>query len=384
SAQPISGMEIGRTCGIDDSQGVRVCGDYEVIPQVASQSSRENAKLFGDRRNCGIPPYWGAPLVTSYVNVTVWDTALNTVYYEKEVAGWIGGFVNFLEDIWNGLCGAFSAAANAVAAAMSIIGAIIEDIIMSAIDTILSSIEGLIQNTMINLGLWISDFIDNSVFDSSSSFGNALALYAIIAGLVTLIMVLLYALEIVEIATKVLMAVFTGGAANAAAEIFITLVKPAIISAIIGATIVGVIGSVGSILKPDEDIITEPFSEAGDAIGLIGGLFGIIFSLMEWRLLKSRGDITGLAKMGVAIELIGLAILLCAPDNGIFLLAADIIGFSLVMIGAFIFVKYYNSNPLSKIAGYTTLLEVILTGASIAGSIMEIAEHAINGRWSDG
>jgi len=39
---------------------------------------------------------------------------------------------------------------------------------------------------------------------------------------------------------------------------------------------------------------------------------------------------------------------------------------------------------LEAIAGYTTILETILTGASIAGSIMEIVEHSINGRWSDG
>ncbi|MCK5024597.1 MAG: hypothetical protein KAR56_03170 [Thermoplasmata archaeon] len=47
SAQPISGTEIGHTCGIDDSQGVRVCGDFGEIPQVASLCN------------------WRAPLITS-------------------------------------------------------------------------------------------------------------------------------------------------------------------------------------------------------------------------------------------------------------------------------------------------------------------------------
>jgi len=47
SAQPISGMEIGHTCGIGDSQGVRVCGDFAEIPQVASWCN------------------WRAPVITS-------------------------------------------------------------------------------------------------------------------------------------------------------------------------------------------------------------------------------------------------------------------------------------------------------------------------------
>ena len=334
------------------------------------------------------------------VNVTLNDTAQNVAYFEKKINGWFGGALDFLADIWNAMAGCFQAAWEAVKSAMSFLGAMIEEIIMSAIDTILSSIESLIHNTMNNLKLWISDIIGNSASDSdsnnqlfgssdgstsdSSDFGKAMALYAIIAGIVTLIMALLYALEIVEIAIKVIMAVFTGGAGNAAAEIFITLIKPAIISAVIGATLAGIVGSVGNILKPDEETISEPFSKAGDVVTGVASMFAIIFELMEWRLLQNRGNPVGSAKIGVAIELIGLMILILGSEEGTLLLATDIVGLSFVLFGAYIFVKDYQKNPLSKIAGYTTLLETILTGVSIAGSFIEIAEHAINGRWSDG
>ncbi|MCK5019160.1 MAG: hypothetical protein KAS32_19015, partial [Candidatus Peribacteraceae bacterium] len=212
SAQPISGTEIGHTCGIDDSQGVRVCGDFVEIPQVASQCSRENAKLFGDRRNCQIPTYWRAPLITSYaeitvelydpaptgillnvgngfsisniptqseggyhhynfampldhpsmyiwgyeVNVTVWDSTNHYSYLEIEVDGLFSGVIDFLEGIWNGLCGVFSAVADAVAEAMSFLW----DMMMSFYMAILSPLFEALNNTFNNFWAEFEVMID--------------------------------------------------------------------------------------------------------------------------------------------------------------------------------------------------------------------------------
>jgi len=261
----------------------------------------------------------------------------------------------------------------------------------------LSSIKNMVQNTMNNLNSWIENFFETSSDASSSKlqntinlettsssngdFGKALALYAIFAGIISLIMAFLYLSEIVEIAAKVLLAIFSGGAGNAAAEAFVTLVKPAIISAVIGATFSSLVGSVGNILIPDEETLSEPFSEAGDLVSGLASIFAILFIVMEWRLTEDSKDKIGSAKRGIAMELVGLMILIFGPDKGFFRLVFDAIGLGFVLFGAFTFVKDYKKNPLSNIAGYTTLLETIITGVSVIGSFAEIAEHAVNGKW---
>ncbi|MBA3046086.1 MAG: hypothetical protein FP824_07720 [Euryarchaeota archaeon] len=93
--------------------------------------------------------YWADVAAEYYVNVTAWDAANNIAYYEKEVAGFFGGIMNFLEDVWNAVAGAFSAAWEAVKGAVNILGDIImeviEKLINPIIDPIKSSIDGYIS-----------------------------------------------------------------------------------------------------------------------------------------------------------------------------------------------------------------------------------------------
>ena len=316
SAQPISGTEIGHTCGIDDSQGVRVCGDFVEIPQVASQCSRENAKLFGDRRNCQIPTYWRAPLITSYaeitvelydpaptgillnvgngfsisniptqseggyhhynfampldhpsmyiwgyeVNVTVWDSTNHYSYLEIEVDGLFSGVIDFLEGIWNGLCGAFSAAANAVAAAVNLLWMMIEEMINGLLDTVLTPIVNAIST-------WINSLL--SIIQSSFTCNSPISVVGEAADIAkTLVDFITLPLIAIAIACNALMVI---EAAVGVAALGSTTVLAALSSELVVYSILATIGTMfmitGGLMAASSsmDII---FNAMGDAAGL--------------------------------------------------------------------------------------------------------------------
>ncbi|MDO9537502.1 MAG: hypothetical protein Q7J68_04195, partial [Thermoplasmata archaeon] len=92
--------------------------------------------------------YWEDVFAEYYVNVSAWDTANNIAYFEKEVAGFFGGVMNFLEDVWNGIVGVFSAAWEAVKAAMTWILDYIKGIIMGAINGFINWIQTMIKNAI--------------------------------------------------------------------------------------------------------------------------------------------------------------------------------------------------------------------------------------------
>ena len=80
------------------------------------------------------------------VNLTTWDYTGHYSYLEIEVDGLFSGVIDFLEAIWNGLCGAFSAVADAVAAAMSFLW----KMMMAFYMTILSPLFEAMNNTFNN------------------------------------------------------------------------------------------------------------------------------------------------------------------------------------------------------------------------------------------
>ncbi len=99
--------------------------------------------------------YWGDVIAEYYINVTVWDNASNYAYYEKEVAGILGSFTNFLGDVWNAVCGVFAAAWEAVKAACSflvdIIVGIANRIISGFIEMINSALENVYNSVILTL-----------------------------------------------------------------------------------------------------------------------------------------------------------------------------------------------------------------------------------------
>ncbi len=95
--------------------------------------------------------YWGDVIAEYYINVTVWDQASNTAYYEKEVAGILGSFTNFLGDVWNAVCGVFAAAWECVMAAVNWIVEWVKGIIEGLINTVITPIKNGLSNYIARL-----------------------------------------------------------------------------------------------------------------------------------------------------------------------------------------------------------------------------------------
>jgi len=96
--------------------------------------------------------YWMDVLVDYKINATCNDTAGNKAYYEQKINGVFGGFLDYLHDIWNNIVGAFSAAWNAVASAINILGTIAQSIIKSLFGDLIDKINSWKLNYVSGIG----------------------------------------------------------------------------------------------------------------------------------------------------------------------------------------------------------------------------------------
>jgi len=90
--------------------------------------------------------YWGDVAAEYYVNVTAWDTAGNIAYYEKEVAGFFGGIMNFLEGVWNEMCNQFAQAWEKLKEAVNILYNIMVEAIMKIFRPLFEQVNTTVNN----------------------------------------------------------------------------------------------------------------------------------------------------------------------------------------------------------------------------------------------
>ncbi len=195
--------------------------------------------------------YWGDVIAEYYINVTVWDQASNTAYYEKEVAGILGSFTNFLGDVWNAVCGVFAAA---------------WEMVKSAVSWLVSFINGVVEGLFNLVFTPIINFFKSmaqSLFNAINLMLTATSLDDIIEGIIQLstlisstLIIGIIALGVTITTIETLITIFSGGASALMSSVT-DLVAP--------LALVPIIGSISSLIG-DSNIIgmfTKGFSIEG-------------------------------------------------------------------------------------------------------------------------
>ncbi len=220
------------------------------------------------------------------VNVTAYDETGNVAYMETEIDGIFSGLVDFLEMVWAGLCGVFSAVADAVARAMSFLVDIIMEIINGLIDLIVQPIMNMISNWVLEYNTIMYNLF-NPLFpestDSLNLFGSTIP--EGIVTISTLLNFLLIPLSILTVAFAALEAieavagVFTGGATTLSTAAISQILVTTVISSLLATSFV--IGK-SSLVIPSFDVLLSAFDDAGQVWAITVAALEAAAVFVQW------------------------------------------------------------------------------------------------------
>jgi hypothetical protein len=238
--------------------------------------------------------YWADSLAEYYVNVTVTDKVGNVAYFEKEVAGFFGGIMNFLEDVWNGIAGAFEAAWEAVKSAVNWIVDWIKGIIQAFFNNVLQPI----INGIRNLGNEILTTLQTAINGGFTAEQAAGVILGIILGstIFIAIMAIVGSLSVVNTATNIV----TGGSAALLSQF----------SGFVVALIIGYFIAETAAKMADLDISNIIPANVDNAISTTFKLssffmaFGMLMAT-KTRVLKSAQNV---APVGLGVAILGLIV----------------------------------------------------------------------------
>ncbi len=208
--------------------------------------------------------YWADSLAEYYVNVTVTDKVGNVAYFEKEVAGFFGGIMNFLEDVWNGIAGAFEAAWEAVKSAVNWLMEMIEATINGMISSVINPLISTIQNWLLRFGNTVNNLLNLHTTPQEIQ----MALSAVIMILLELTLIV----TVIQVIIAVVEGALTFGMAFGISALAVILVQLAItvIFTLVGSEISG------TLLGVLEKFILPGLGSAGLAISFISLIVAFI------------------------------------------------------------------------------------------------------------
>jgi hypothetical protein len=293
-------------------------------------------------------------LVDYRVKIVASDVSGNEIEWEKKINGIFGGFLDVLNEIWNVIAGAFTAAFELMVAALNFLVDLIIDMVKGMIDAVLAPIVNAMNNWVKSVGLAIDEAFEEHS-PSRAMIDPEGAAESIWGGITSgTFFYALMALSIAIIAIQAILVPYTPIAAP-----FLVLLEffpELIFNAFVGMFLsYGVTLLAGGITRA---VLYMVYPEGNQFWQESAGI-GVMSIVLPISVLLTVGAATLMDAFLLGFSLLALAITILAGDNIVW----GVIGFFIAMVGAIWTFKNTDifdiiGSPFSKIEEILALISI--------------------------